>query len=113
MTQPKTSDNEDARLPREVEQRSYTGDPDDWTIDDPQVGPGVPLCVRRAGATGPMEREEIGENGVALRGHAADYECPECGEVIRLVTSAVETQHRCSECREIRWFRVSEVDYAE
>jgi len=105
--------NSDASPSDGIEERSYTGDPDDWTIDDPRVGPGVPICVRRSGATGPMEREEIGENGVALRGHAADYECPECGEVIQLVTSAVETQHRCSECKQLRWFRVSEVDYAE
>lgn len=105
------SGNTDARDSGEIEYRSYTGDPDDWSIDDPRVGPGVPLSVRRAGCTGPDVREEIGGNGVSIRGHAAPYECLTCGEVRRFVTSDVQTQYRCESCGTVRWFEVKEVDH--
>ena len=51
-----------------------------------------------------MEREEIGDNGVSLTGHAVNFECPDCGAIKRFVTSAFVTTHYCDECGDLRWF---------
>ena len=98
-----------------VDQRSYTGDPDEWGPDDPTVGPGVPLSVRQGGATRPMEKKQLSGNGTAYNGASADYECEECGSVRRFVTSDWNTMYNCRECGGTRWFVVKgiEVDHAE
>jgi len=101
------SETNDARSSGEVEQRSYTGERDDWGIDDPKVGPGVPLSVRQGGATGPMLKKELAGNGTSYRGAPANYECEECGSVRRFVTSDWNTMYHCRECGGTRWFVVA------
>ena len=102
------SKSDDPRASRGVTQRSYTGDPDDWTIDDPEVGPSVPKNVRRGGATKPHLKRELGGNGTAYEGHAVSFECTNCGNVQRFVTSEFMTMYSCRECseteRDVRWF---------
>jgi len=93
-----------------LEHRRYDGDRDSWTIDDANVGASVPLCVRRGGATRPMEREELGDNGLALRGHPTEYACETCGETRRFVTNGWMHHYHCTECDRVRWFRLKGVD---
>ena len=90
----------------EIQCRRFSGDPDEWSYGDPKVGYNVPLSVRRGGATGPMEREEMSGDGVALSGHSASYDCENCGHTQRFVTSEYVTQYRCRGCGEITFFRL-------
>lgn len=97
----------------EITQQRYDGDPDEWSYGDPTVGYNVPISVRTGGATKPMEREEIGENGVALRGHSAPYDCENCGHTQHFVTDEYVTQYNCRGCGNVTWFRLQGWEDAE
>jgi len=76
----------------------------EWSYGDDCVGASVPLSVRRGGATGPLEKVELSGNGTSYRGHAAPYECQDCGNVQRFVTSQFRFMSDCHECGSGRFF---------
>lgn len=88
----------------QIESRRYSGEPEDYEYGDPKVGHGVPKIVRRGGATKPLEKEELAGNGTAFRGHAALYECENCGALKRFVTADFMTRYYCDECGETHFF---------
>lgn len=77
---------------------------EDWSVGDPKVGYDVPMSVRKGGATGPMQKIELGGNGTAYHAHSVRFECEECGTVRRFATAAFKTTHWCDECDDLRWY---------
>jgi len=81
--------------------RRYSGDPDEWTLDDARVGFSVSTGVRRGCGTRPMHRKS--EHHIAA--HSVNFQCPDCGNVQRFATSHFITGGDCRECGEYRVFQ--------
>ena len=76
-------------------------DKQEWTHGDSKVGPHVPKRVREGGATKPMLKRDLSGNGTAYEGHAVDFECSNCGNIQRYVTSKFTTMAACRECSDL------------
>jgi len=95
----------DKRPSRSVSCTRYGGEPEDWQYGEPYVGHGVPNRVRKAGATKPMEKRDLGGNGTSYRSHCVEFECDNCGHIQRYATAALQTMGHCRGCGDTQLFK--------